>query len=302
MIYQKPFLKWVGGKTQILDKVFNRFPSKMKNYYEPFLGGGSVLFALLTLQNTNKIKISGSIFAFDFNPTLINLYKIIQTNPDELHKVLVKYFSTYGKLIVCDKSNAIRKPQSLEQALTSKEAYYYWCRDKFNTMDICLEKCALFWFLNKTNFRGMYREGPNGFNVPYGHYKKTPDLISIEDLRKISALIFNVKFECVDFRESLKNVNKGDFVYLDPPYAPENDKSFVGYVADGFNLDMHKALFSEIKKIGEKGAKFVMSNAKVDLVMETFKDYDSKCEDVVARRAINSKRPDSTAMEVLIYN
>jgi DNA adenine methylase len=154
--------------------------------------------------------------------------------------------------------------------------------------------------INKLCFRGMYREGPNGYNVPYGHYKKTPTIVTRSDLDKISDLIKNVEFIHSDFNDSIKNVKKGDFAYLDPPYAPENDKSFVGYVADGFNLDMHKALFSEIKKLSESKAKFVMSNAKVDLVTETFKGFH--CEDIVARRAINSKKPGSTTMEVIIYN
>ena len=152
--------------------------------------------------------------------------------------------------------------------------------------------------INKTCFRGMYREGPNGFNVPYGHYKKTPTVITEADLTYISELIKDVQFMDVGFTTSIKNVGKDDFVYLDPPYAPETKNSFVGYVADGFNLDTHKLLFSEIKKL--EGSKFVMSNAKVDLVTDNFKEYN--CQDIVARRAINSKNPESTTVEVIIYN
>jgi DNA adenine methylase len=92
----------------------------------------------------------------------------------------------------------------------------------------------------------------------------------------------------------------GDFVYLDPPYAPENANSFVGYVADGFDLEAHNRLFDGIKKLNQKKIHFAMSNAKVDLVMDNFKDY--KLEDIVARRAINSKDPGSTTMEVIVYN
>ena len=153
-------------------------------------------------------------------------------------------------------------------------------------------------FINKTCFRGMYREGPNGYNVPYGHYKKTPTIISETDLNYISELIKDVEFKNCSFTESIKNVKDGDFVYLDPPYAPENSNSFVGYVADGFDLDTHKLLFNEIKKI--KNVKFAMSNAKVDLVMDNFKDYN--CDDIVARRAINAKKPGSKTTEVIIYN
>ena len=157
---------------------------------------------------------------------------------------------------------------------------------------------ALFIFINKICFRGMYREGPNGYNVPYGHYKKTPSLISKNELDDISSLIKDVVFKHNGFIESIKNVKDGDFVYLDPPYAPENSKSFVGYVEGGFNLKTHESLFAEIKKL--ENIKFIMSNAKVDIVTNSFKDYN--CEDIVARRAINSKNPGSTTTEVIIYN
>ena len=155
-------------------------------------------------------------------------------------------------------------------------------------------------FLNKTCFRGMYREGPNGYNVPYGHYKKTPTIISEVDLNYMSDLIKDVEFIHSDFCHSIENIKAGDFAYLDPPYAPENETSFVGYTKDGFSLETHKKLFSEIQKLNKKNIKFVMSNAKVDLVMDSFGGY--KYEDIIARRAINSKKPGSTTMEVIIYN
>ena len=165
-------------------------------------------------------------------------------------------------------------------------------------MENCIERSALFIFLNKTCFRGMYRESSNGFNVPYGNYKTTPVIISEDDLNYISDLIKDVEFQHCSFIDSIKNCQEGDFVYLDPPYAPENANSFVGYVADGFNLETHKTLFSEIKKLDK--IKFVMSNAKVELVTDTFKEYN--CIDIIARRAINSKKPGSTTTEVIIYN
>ena len=111
-------------------------------------------------------------------------------------------------------------------------------------------------------------------------------------------MIKNVEFIHSDFNSSLKKVVKGDFVYLDPPYAPENKKSFVGYVANGFSLEMHNDLFNSIKNMN--GVRFVMNNAKVDLVMNNFKDYNHKF--IVARRAINSKNPGETAKEVIIHN
>ena len=152
--------------------------------------------------------------------------------------------------------------------------------------------------INKTCFRGVYREGPNGFNVPYGHYKKTPTIITHSDLNYISELIKNVEFISCDFTSSIKNLNPGDFAYLDPPYVPLNTKSFVKYVVNGFNTENHLTLFNEVKKL--KNVKFLMSNAKVDLVTDTFKYYN--IEDIITRRAINSKNPESKTTEVLIYN
>jgi DNA adenine methylase len=293
---QKPFLKWVGGKTQIIHDIIQKIPNEFNNYHELFLGGGSVLFAVLSLQRQGKITIKNKLYAYDINESLINVYKHVQSNKDELFEFITFYINEYDS-ITGDIIN--RKPASIEDAKTSKESYYYWIRNKFNNIDKqSIESSALFMFINKTCFRGMYREGPNGFNVPYGHYKKTPTIITEHDLTFISDLIKDVEFIQSDFSSSFQNLNKGDFVYLDPPYAPENDKSFVGYVADGFNLDMHTKLFDEIKKMND--IHFVMSNAKVDLVTDYFKDYN--CVDITARRAINSKNPGSTTTEVIIYS
>jgi DNA adenine methylase len=293
---QKPFLKWVGGKTQIIGDIISKIPKDITNYHELFLGGGSVLLAVLSLQRQNKIVIKNKIYAYDINEVLINVYKHIQTNKDELYKIITSYITEYDSIIG---TTINRKPHNIDEAKTSKESYYYWIRNKYNKIDKNTIECsALFMFINKTCFRGMYREGPNGYNVPYGHYKKTPTIISRIDLDYISDLIKDVEFNHGSFDDTIKFVKDGDFVYLDPPYAPENTNSFVGYVLDGFNLEMHKLLFSEIKKLGK--IKFIMSNAKVDLVTENFTEYE--CQDITARRAINSKKPGSTTMEVIIYN
>ena len=293
---QKPFLKWVGGKTQIINDIVSKIPKKINNYHEIFLGGGSVLLAVLSLQKQNKIIIENKIYAYDINNDLINVYKNIQSNKEELFEHITLYITEYHNLTGSDIN---RKPQTIEEARTSKESYYYWLRKKYNNIDKNTIECsALFMIINKTCFRGMYREGPNGYNVPYGHYKKTPTIISETDLNYISDLIKDVEFRHSSFTVSIKNIKKGDFVYLDPPYAPENKKSFVGYNVDGFTLETHKLLFEEIKKLNN--IKFVLSNSKVELVVDNFKDY--KCEDIKARRAINSKNPGDTTTEVIIYN
>ena len=293
---QKPFLKWVGGKTQIIDKIITKIPKEMNNYHEIFLGGGSVLFAILSLQKKKKIVIKNKIYAYDINTNLINVYKHIQNNKDELYKYIDFYIKEYDGL---NGTIINRNPISITDAKTSKESYYYWLRKKYNnTPKNTMECSALFMIINKTCFRGLYREGPNGYNVPYGHYKKTPTIISKTELNYISDLIKNVEFKDSSFIDSIKNVKEDDFVYLDPPYVPENTKSFVGYVADGFNLETHLLLFNEIKKLGQ--IKFLMSNAKVELVIDNFKSF--KMEDIIVRRAINSKKPDSTTTEVMVYN
>jgi DNA adenine methylase len=295
---QKPFLKWVGGKTQIIKEIMIKFPDEINNYHEIFLGGGSVLFAVLSSQKEGKIKINGQIYAYDLNEQLINIYKHIQSNKDELFDYMNKYWDEYDSIKGVDVN---RKPNTLEEAKTSKESYYYWVRNLFNSMNKSLvEYSAIFIFLNKTGFRGLYREGPNGFNVPYGHYTKTPKMITKEELNIINELIQYVKFECCDFSESINKVKKEDFMYLDPPYAPENSKSFVGYTTDGFNIETHNNLFKAIIASDKKGINFILSNSKVELVTDCFKDYH--IQEIEARRAINSKNPDAKTSEVIINN
>ena len=301
--FQKPFLKWVGGKTQIIKKVVDKFPKNMNNYYELFLGGGSVLLALLSLQKQKNIVIKERIYAYDINGTLINVYKHVQNNKDELFNYIELYIKEYDSITG---SIINRKPTNIEEGRTSKESYYYWIRNKYNTMDKnsvdknSVERSAIFMFINKTCFRGMYREGPNGYNVPYGHYKKTPTIISKQELDSISELIEDVVFEQISFCDSVTHIQTGDFVYLDPPYAPETDKSFVGYTKDGFELELHNKLFHELSEFDKKNIKFVMSNAKVKLVLDNCNNFNS--EDIVARRAIHSKNPGSKTTEVIINN
>ena len=296
MKLQKPFLKWVGGKTQLIHRIIEHYPNEIQNYHEPFLGGGSTLFALLTLQKEGKIKIHGNIYAYDINKVLIDVYIDVQKNKDTLFTYIQDYIREYNNI---SGNEVNRNPETLEDGKTSKESYYYWIRNKYNTIkDHSVERSALFLFLNKTCFRGMYREGPRGFNVPYGHYKKTPTIITKSELDTISELLQKVHFKCSDFKDSLCLPQKGDFVYLDPPYAPQNKTSFVSYVADGF--DKHELLFQELKRLHENEILFLMSNAKVELVMKKCSEFE--CEDVLARRAIHAKNPGTKTTEVLIYN
>ena len=147
----------------------------------------------------------------------------------------------------------------------------------------------------------MYREGPHGFNVPYGN-NKTIALPTEDQLKEFSDLVQPVVFQNQGFQESLSRVQPGDFVYLDPPYAPETDTSFVSYTADGFGLDNHKQLFKLIHEIVEKGTKIVLSNAEVKIVKDTFLSPLYTTQTISCRRAIHSKNPGSKTNEVLITN
>lgn len=293
----KPFLKWIGGKTQIIDEVLGRFPNTIRDYHEPFLGGGSVLLGLLS---SGKITVSGKIYASDYNSNLVYLYKNIQSSASEFIKEVEKLRNEF---VGITGTTVNRMPKTVDEALTSQESYYFWIRQRFNGLSKTDKKSvaasAMILFMNKTGFRGMYREGPNGINVPYGNYKN-PSILDSEHINAVSALIKDVVFSHASFEEALKTVGTGDFIYLDPPYAPETDSSFVGYTADGFDLKKHELLFTLCRGLKQKGVNMLMSNADVKLVRDAFPGY--KTDVLSCKRSINSKNPGSVTNEVLIVN
>ena len=297
---QKPFLKWVGGKTQIIDEILNKFPKEINNYHELFLGGGSILFALLS---SNDINIKEKIYAYDLNESLINCYNQIKLNPNELLTNLESLSEDFNSININTEGQK-GKPKNINESnfKNTREHYYYWIRNKFNNSNKKSSiNSAYFIFLNKTCFKGLFREGPNGFNVPYGKkdVKSIPQIFNTDEILKISQLIQNVEFRCKNFINSFEEIKDGDYVYLDPPYVPESKDSFVDYTSDGFKLETHLQLF---KLINEKknNIKFMMSNSNVELVKNNFKDC--VCNNIEVKRRINSKKPESTTSEIIIYN
>jgi DNA adenine methylase len=299
----KPILKWVGGKTQIIDEVLTAFPATIAgDYYEPFLGGGSVLLALLSYVRAGRIRVAGRVYASDANANLIAFYKNIQRDPAGL---IAAAQELAAEFVACKGTVVNRKAATAAEAATSPESYYFWIRARFNALPAAertsVAASAMLLFLNKTCFRGIYREGPRGFNVPFGNYKN-PTIVDADHIMAVADLVRDVVFTHADFATPLTAVKSGDFVYMDPPYAPETDTSFVGYTADGFGADVHAALFAACAGMRGRGVDFVMSNAAVKMVVDAFPApaYDTKR--IVCRRAINSKKPDATATEVLITN
>lgn len=298
----KPIIKWVGGKQSFVDKLIPDFPVIINNYHEIFLGGGSVLLTLLTFIKEGIIQIRGNIYAYDLNEPLIYMYKNIQTNHNELYNKIQELIKELNECV----GNVInRKPTTIQQAKQSKENYYYWIRIQYNKLTNVEKQTilgsAMFIFLNKTCFRGVFRVGPNGFNVPYGHYTN-PEIINKEHLDEIHILIQKVVFEPCDFTKSLSNIIDDDFMYLDPPYAPETDTSFVGYTEKGFNNKEHIKLFDLCNKLTDEKKRFMMSNADVNLVKQHFPINKYNIKSILCKRTINSKNPNSKAKEVIITN
>ena len=244
----KPFIKWVGGKGQLLPEINKLYPIELgKNinkYAEIFLGGGAVLFDILSKYKLDEVYIS------DKNLELINTYKSIRDNVDILIKSLKEMEEQYIPL-----NNEDRK------------IYYYEKREEYNSLKINsemnnIEKAILFIFLNKTCFNGLYRVNKKGeFNVPMGAYKN-PKICDKENLKNVAMALKNVKIVYADYRESEKFIDDKTFVYIDPPYRPLNiTSSFTSYTENDFNDKEQIELAEYINVLNKKGAKIVISNS-----------------------------------------
>lgn len=258
-----------------------------------------------------KLEISSNITKYNKEIKELNLdnhseLKELKELKNTLEYKELKKIESLKNKIKTKKNDYIKRnrdPLNEEEAIKSKESYYYWLRNTFNklTDDSSVEYSALFIFLNKSCFRGVYREGPNGFNVPFGHYEMLT-IITKSNMEILSELIQNVEFRCEDFKNSIKYINKDDFAYFDPPYVPIKKKAFVGYTIDGFDLKTHQLLFDELNILDEKEINFTLSNSNTPLVNNNFPDDRYNYTNLDVLRAINSKNPGDKAEEVIINN
>lgn len=308
-----PFLKWVGGKTQIMDKIFQKFPPIISYYYEPFTGGGSVLLNLLNEIEQNK-RIVYKITSCDINKDLIQLYETIKYNVQSLINILTIMKVNYDEAQYIEKEDGrqtiVPKNTIEENIAEGKQYVYYYYRNQYNllkkklniTNQEIITKSALFIFLNKTCFRGVYRENSSGtFNVPFGNYKKV-EIFNSDNLTNISLLFnkHNVIFKCCDFNEIKKMyLDRYSFIYLDPPYYPENETSFTSYTANDFDKERHIKLIKLCHYLNSK-AKFLLSNSNTDFIKDKLNQYHLNI--ILCKRAITSNDPGATTNEILIYN
>ena len=272
----KPFIKWAGGKSQLLSEIRTKYPQKIERYCEPFVGGGAVLLDVLANYNPNEVIIN------DINAALINTYQQVQSNVDALISQLDKMQSEFWKA-----DSELRK------------TLYTDNREKFNSLINCndnnLDKAALFIFLNKTCFNGLYRVNRKGlFNVPIGSYKKPP-ICDAENLRYISTLLQNIEIKCGDYKDCADFIDGNTFVYIDPPYRPLTvTASFTSYNENEFGDQQQIELGHFIDEITEKGAKVVASNSDPKNADDTDNFFDDlyakyNIDRVSAKRMINSK-------------
>lgn len=268
----KPFLKWAGGKRQLLSVISENFPEHIDTYYEPFLGGGAVFF----------YKAFDKCVVNDYNEELINCYKVIKDSQEELIKELDGYENT---------SEFFYEIRNLDRAENYKKIS-------------SIKRAARIIYLNKTCFNGLYRVNSSGyFNVPFGGYKN-PTYIDKDNIREISKYLntANVKIMSGDFSVCLKSCKQGDFVYLDPPYHPLTKTSaFTSYSKDGFTEKDQERLKETLDELNKKNVKWLLSNSCADFIKNLYKDYT--IIEISAKRSINSNGEKRGAIkEVLIKN
>lgn len=292
----KPFLKWAGGKRQLIEEIATHLPDSMLDidtYVEPFIGSGAVMFWLVNrYQNVKKIVIN------DLNTDLVNLYLSIKFDVDGLIDALKELDAKYRPI----------------HAQEERSAFYYQIRNEYNSRplgykDINNRISALFIFLNRTCFNGLYRVNrKNLFNVPFGKYSN-PRIVDEENLRNVSELLQKVEILNGDYAETIKYANNKAFFYLDPPYKPiTKTSSFNSYSSTSFDDEQQKRLKDFCDYINKNNGLFMLSNSDPKSVDETNDFFDELYGDynihrVLAKRNINSKGDRrGTINELLITN
>ena len=273
----KPFVKWAGGKRQLLPVITSHIPRRFDRYFEPFLGGGAVFFSLISQGGSARWMLS------DLNSDLILSYVTIRDRVGDLVSSLENHSSNYFK---------------------NQGSYYYKIRESEPRGQI--EKVSRLVFLNKTCFNGLYRVNSKGkFNVPLGKYVN-PNIVNRENLMAVSRVLQSkdISIKCQDFEGALKVASGGDFVYLDPPYQPVSGTSnFTSYTNNSFGYKDQERLFDRFKALDRKGVKVLLSNSKSPEIMELFKEYSEGIVEINANRFINSVSKKRTGhTELLIKN
>jgi DNA adenine methylase len=261
-----PFVKWAGGKGQLLSKLDKYFPSKITKYFEPFVGGGAVFFYIASQKNSRF-----ESFLSDINEELIIAYKTIRDHVEELITILKLHKKEYKKFPI---------------------GYYYKLRGDMKLIND-IEKTARFITLNKTCYNGLYRVNKNGiFNVPIGRYKN-PLICDSENLRNISIILnhSNTNLHVSDYKNILlEKTQEDDFIYLDPPYYPISITSnFTSYTNNGFTNKDQEELAKIFKKLTDRGCQILLSNSDSEYIRELYSEFKEDIIEVKVQRAINSK-------------
>jgi DNA adenine methylase len=266
----RPILKWAGGKRSLVPRILKELPERIETYYEPFVGGAAVFLALAEEKRFRRAVIT------DKNAQLINLYQVVQG----------------------DHLRLLKKLESLQQ-LTSEDDYYEIRAQKGGSK---IERAARLIYLNKTGYNGLYRvNSKGGFNVPYGRYKR-PKIYDPERLMAAALALQDVTIRVADFEEICAEAQRGDAVYLDPPYLPlSKTSSFSAYHSDAFGLPEHQRLAKAFAKLVKRGVSAVLSNSATPETRALYQSF--KCSDVSMRRSINSVASRrGVVSELLVYS
>lgn len=272
----RPVLKWAGGKRQLLDELYSRFPSKYDSYHEPFFGGGALFFDIEPRGGTIN----------DTNPRLINFYEQVRDRPQELIEILRSFEDPESD------PNPDRDYAEENHKGREIKNYYYQQRALFNKRPYAdefdqLEEAALLMYLNRTGYNGLYRENSSGgYNVPIGSYAN-PDWVQEKRIREASQVLENTEIFNTDFEYILDNTNEGDLVYFDPPYEPMSPTAnFNDYSGEGFDIEDQKRLVETAKKLDEQAVYVILSNSGV--MYDMYDEAGFYVEIEGATRAINS--------------